>query len=281
MNIIDAGKLLYRFGGWIATENGASLGFFINDDLKMSDSFSDWTPSIYNILTKTYLYFDKDKKCLTCKTCYKLLEDMEGLSPVCECNLEWPEGLMKYYDKNGILQIPEEVKATRAAPREESEDMQKPYAASVKIGDTLHISHSDIARLKSIKCENCSRYKKSQMVENDWCRCRLLACEGRELQGKEAEAILDSEPLYKKPQYPGMIEVNYLDGCTRIFHYVSLSMSVCMGGFYVHNDQARIESAIVNTIDESEDWGRSYEVSPEEYHRILNLFKASGLEVRE
>jgi len=74
-----------------------------------------------------------------------------------------------------------------------------------------------------------------------------------------------------KPQYPGMIEVNYADNRSVVAHYSHLLLTVRGDVFCI---------GIVG-IDSGQSQPEEVRVSSEEYHRILNLFKASGLGVTE
>lgn len=310
MNIIEACRLLDKFGGYITKRN------FIND--LFEDKIGIWITEAPNetlcnlswdgiaeplevdaswliddnwVYAKT-LYKNNSFEEICCKICNKLLNDMEGLAPVCECT------------------------------------------TGVKIGDTVKVTAKDIAMMHSIKCQRCEKYKKSPSDNVGWCECNKFDGEnidwqilddgyiGRDLNDdvllyefikdcqidgvlhragervlwKKSKAkfiedggiieIASNNPYWPprvSAQYPGMIEVNYLDKTKIVTNYESIILRRYLK-----------EAPFTNEMIDNECPQRyeySYEVfissgpcghiSEKEYHRILNLFKASGLEVSE
>lgn len=280
MDIDCARKLLNKFNGFIRLDSyqyyeedtgyqGYKYGldkhfcwwYYDYDDECLIDSGSRDIPFDFfswHFIDKNWLYYNDKFECLTCETCYKLLKDMDGLAPVCEC------------------------------------------ATGVKIGDTVKVTVKDIAMMHSIKCQQCDKYKKSLSDNVEWCQCgkdgwpNQKAYEAAQEKSdklfdkalREMREFIDVLQFERKmkPQYPGMIEVNYLMGPKAVHHYTNLEMFILKDRFYVLGSGEQSESAVRLALkaDHLSNINLNVgEVSAEEYHRILNLFKASGLEVTE
>jgi len=94
----------------------------------------------------------------------------------------------------------------------------------------------------------------------------------------------NSNPITITPQFPGMIEVEYLKGYKNVVHYSNLKLIHEEDGYFVFD---KTELALYNLLDrkilDERFFGIMWvhaRVTEQEYNRILDLFKQSGLEVK-